>query len=497
MGKLDKKAAKQASKQTPKEENKKENKTPKTPGKAPETPQVKPTKKPEVEEPEVLTEERVKVMAATNPDRLRQKMHTLSPDATIQALSLLDKSVVNTPDPALAFPLEVRKKANLIVAIGTITTLMDHCAAGDDSFALAMQKTEYAGLIECAKAAGYDIKLPDIKALPVIEDGRVQIAAKEVKISKTQMEQAKKEAEIRKQVPELDPEKITSEEDLKKALEYKFLQKSYKLVDTLTDGIDFMKRFRLHEASLAENADDAKKKFEARNSGDWLDDLFSYIKPGIFFAGIGKGMASVTAVEKNVIHAFTIFRDAVRDKNTGEPVLDDQELAYCVKSIVKWVCNTCIESNNKAIEGLDSKKNAKDIEACNKQIEYYTSILGYINAPDTEEIDTLLERIGSKFNEGGVLTQECQDANKLFNIITKSYYGKELSTADYTNLANNIQQYGYHIINLFRNADERRKDVGIMNISELEERSEEEKAALIAEAKKAWAEKKKETSKNA
>lgn len=484
MGKLDK--AKKGAKAV---DNSKT--APKTPGKAPETPQVKSTDKPKVEEPEVLTEAQVKTMAATDPSKLKQKMGTLSPDMKMLAFSLLEKTVINPADPALAFPLEVRKSTNLLVAVGVTTTLMDHCANGDDTFAMLMQKTEYQALIDCAKGAGYDIKLPDIKALPVI-DGQVQVSAKSIEISKETKEELKKEKEIREgAVPELDPEKITSEEDLKKALEYKFLQRSYKLVDTLTDGIDFMRKFRLHEASMAENAADATKKFEAYNSGDWLDDLFSHIKPSIFFNGIGKGMASVTAIEKSPIHAFTIFRDAVKDKKTGEPVLDDKELAYCTKSIIKWCCNTNIESNKKAIENLDAKKNAKEIEGCEKQIQYYTDILGYITNPSSTEIDDLLKNIGSKFDDGGQLSNECQKANKTFNFICKTYYGKELSTIDYTNLANNVQQYGYHIINLFRSPGEQLVDVGLAKVYQLEERSEEQKAEFVKELKKTWAEKKK------
>ena len=254
-----------------------------------------------------------------------------------------------------------------------------------------------------------------------------------------------------------------------------------------------MKKFRLHEASLAENAEEAKAKFDRYNSGDWLDDLFTYVKPSVFFAGIGKGMASVTAVEKSPIHAFTIFRDAIKNKDTNEPVLDDQEIAYCVRSIIKWCCNINIESNEKAIENLDAKKNAKEIEVCNKQIEHYKDILNYITSVNADEIDDMIANIGSNFDEGGQLTPETQKANQTFNRICRTYYGKNLSTTDYKNLESNIQQYGYHIVNLFRGAGEQLMDCGLQNVSELEERSDEEKAALIKELKKAWAEKKKET----
>lgn len=472
------------------------------PGQAPavkveKKPETKPAEK--VEDAQEMTEEQMRVLAATDPDKLKQRMNTLSADSRILAFSLLEKTIVNPIDPALAFPLEVRKATNMLVAIGTLTTLMDHCANGDDTFAMLMQKTEYAALIECAKGAGYDIKLPDIKALPVKENGQVVVEAKKVKIGKEEKQKLQQEKKIREgEKPELDPEKITSEEDLKKALEYMFATKSLRITDTLVEGIEFMKKFRLHEASLAENADEAKAKFENRTSGDWLDDLFSYVQPSVFFTGIGRGMANVILAEKNPIHAFVIFRDAVKDKETGNPVLDDQELAYCVKSIVKWYCTTNIDSNNKAIEGFDEKKNAKDIEACKHRIADLEEILTIITNPSANVVDTLLDNIGSYFTEdGSTLTPECAKANAIYNTVCKSYYGKQLSNADYANLDSNIQQYAGCILNLFRDAGSQLVNYKASSISELVERSEEEKKELVKQAKKDWEERKKASEKNA
>jgi hypothetical protein len=276
-----------------------------------------------------------------------------------------------------------------------------------------------------------------------------------------------------------------------------FAQRSNKLVDTLVNGIDFMKKFRLHEASLAENADEAKAKFENYNSGNWLDDLFSYVKPSVFFAGIGRGMASVIAAEKDPIHAFCIFRDAIKDKKSNEPVIDDQEIAYCVKSIVKWVCNTNIESNKKAIAALDKKKNAKEIANCEASVKYYNEIIEYLTNPTTANVDVMIENMGSKFDDGGVLTQECQDANRLFNVVCKTYYGKHLSTTDYKNVAINVQNYGGKIVNLFCDAGSKVVKYSDAVISDLEENSEEEKAAAVKEAMKARAKMKDASSKNA
>lgn len=462
---------------------------PKKPGAAPKTVKVEQLE-------DIPAEDAVKTHVATDGEGFLKKTRTLSPDAQVMALNLVHKTMVEPRDPALEMPLEVKKNANRIVAIGSLCALAEHSANGDDEFALIMQRTGYSNLLEAASALGY--KMPKIEALPVIGDDKVQLAASAVGIPEETKKEIKEEMEIRKgEKPELDPTKITSEEDLRKALRYKFVDKKYKLVDTLLDGIDFMKKFRLHEAEMADNTEDAKKKFEARNSGDWLDDLFTYVKPTVFFAGIGRGMAEVTAVEKNPLHAFVIFRNAIMNKETGKPMLEDQEIAYCVKSVVKWHCENNIESNNKAIAGLDAKKNAKEIELCKKQIARYNEIEDFITNPTVDEVEHLLENIGNHFDEGGTLTQECQTANKTFNSICESYYGKKLANDDYQNLGENIKQYAYHIVNLFRVPGERIPDVGLMNISELVEKTAEEKEAAAKQAKKEWAEKKKNEQKNA
>jgi len=463
--------------------------------KAPKAPQQAPKPAPKVEKQEGVTEEAevVTIPMASDPKKLMDRRHSgLSADGQVRLLDLAHRVFVEEQDPDLQFPQTVRKNVNDIVAIGIMCAFADHAANGSDSFALVLQSQAYPTLRAAAKAINLD--LPDIKALPAgTEEGTVMLESNKVKISKETKEKLKQEKAVREgKKPELDPEKITSEEDVKKALEYMFTSSGGKrLPQLLTESIDFMKKFRMHEASLAENADEAKAKFESYNSGDWLDDVFSHFCPPIFFAGIGRGMATVAADKKNPIHSFIILRDAIKDKGTGKPVLEDQEIAYCAKSIMKWVCNTNIDSNQKAIDNLDAKKNKTEIEKCEAQIQYYKNILDYITSPSSEEIDSLLDNIGTIFDEGGhQLTSECQNANATFNRICKSYYGKELSDADYKNLDENIKQYGYHIINLFRSPGEQITDCGLSNVSELVERSAEEKEEILKAAKKAWAERK-------
>lgn len=433
-------------------------------------------KKPETKKEEVVSPTVAAQVAMTDPKKLTDRRRSgLSPDGQVRLLDLARRTFVEETDPDFQFPKAVSVQVNRIVAAGILCAMADHAANGEDSFAVVLHTQAYPSLAKAAEDLGF--KLPDIKALPAASGSdTVTLEAKEVKVPKETKEALKKEKEIReKEAPELDPTKITSKEDVTKALEYIFVANKKRIPTMLTTAIEFMKGFRLHEASLAENADEAKARFENYNSGDWLDDIFEHFQPSVFFAGIGRGMASVAASEKSPLHAFIIFRDAIKDKETGVPAFSDQEIAYCVKSIVKWVCNVNISSNEKAISGLDEKKNAKEIDACKKQIAYYNDVLEYITNPSGEEIETLLENIGTKYDAGGTLTSECQKANSIFNKVCSSYYGKKLAYQDYKNLDVNIQQYAGCIINLFRAASSQLNNYSLSNITDLEERSDEEK----------------------
>ena len=455
-------------------------------------------------EEKVVTAEEVTTRVATKPETLLQRPSgsgTLSADGKVRLLDLARRTFVEETRPHLQFPKETQVSINRIVAVGILCSIADHVVDGDDTFAQVMQQQGYTALVKAAEDLGY--KIPDIKALPVTKDGQVQLSASQVEIPEDKKEELKREKQIRTaEKPELDPEKIESEEDLKKALEYMFVARGSKnLGKLLTSTVDFMKKFRSHQAEAAENTDEAKARYANYNYGDWLDDIFSYFKPTIFFQGIGRGMESVIAVEKNPIHAFVIFRDAIVDKETKKPVLADEDIASCVKSIVKWICNTNIASNKKAIENLDPKKNKKEIETCENSIAKYNKSLAYVTDPSFDEVDHLLENIGSHFDEGGTLTEECQRANATFNRVCKTYYGEQLSTADYNNLEENIQQYAGCIINLFRDAGSQLANYKLANITELSKCTDEERQERLKKAKKEWNERKaakeKEEKKNA
>ena len=276
----------------------------KAPGQAPE---VKVDDKHDNQPNERVEEAQVIQAAAMNPGKiLSNKRHGgLSPDATVQALDLAHRVFVEEKDPDLQFPKETAIKVNKIVAIGILCTLADHGANGDDSFASVLNTQAYPSLAAAAEELGF--KIPDIKALPAGKtEGTVVLPADKVNIPADTKKKLQAEKKVREgEEPELDPEKISSEEDLRKALQYMFVTNSHRLTDTLLNGIDFMKKFRLHEASLAENADEAKAKFENRTSGDWWQ-MSSWLRRILF-------MPSSSSVMLSRIRRMELLYSAIRN----------------------------------------------------------------------------------------------------------------------------------------------------------------------------------------
>jgi len=451
----------------------KEKKAPKAPAAAPQV------KKPEEkkEESKVKKEEKTVTVqdVATNPRVLTNRNHSgLSLDGQVKLLDLARRTFVEETDPELQFPQPVRIKMNKIVAVGVIASLAEHSFDGTNEFAAILQCNAYPALE--AAAAEMGITLPKVAALPAPKDGEegdVELRSSDLKISKETKAALKKEKEIREgEVPELDPKKVDSDEEVTKALEYMFAKNRQKsLSDAVYEALSFIKEFRLNQASKAENAEEARKRYDTYTSGDWMDDVFSFFKPTVFYSGIGRGMCTVAFTEGHPVHAFIILRDALKSKKAPENTLPDSEVAYLARSIVKWVASDMIDSNQKAIDALDPKQNAEEIEHCKVAIKNYNNAIDCFVNPSFDLADNFEE-------------DNSESTAKVADSVIKSYYGSKLNMSEYKNLKSNVQQRIGIILNLFKDPNSQSISYKESNLSELVKYTEEELKALKKEAVK-------------
>lgn len=461
--------------------------------KAPKT-----TKTPKVEVPP--TEETVVVETTETTGFSPQQMigstgSSLDANHRVDLIHLMDDVFRKDPNAEKRFTLELRESMNQIVVMGIVASLADEARFGNSTFTAVLSGTAYPQLVVAAHTMG--IKLPDIKALEVKENGTVEIPSSEFEnVNEEAAKQMDAEHKIETEGDsgsiELDPVKVAKmdEDALKKALSYILitgpkLKKSVK--DTLVSCVDFMRDYRMAQADSAEKPAEVKDKLDSRSVYDWLNDAFSYVKPTHLLSGIGVGMKVLVETEKNGVSAFMILRGSLTDKETGVPCWDDQSIADAARAITKWSCEDSIAKDTEKLNALDPK--AKDYkktkEGFENSIAHYKSIIDDVTNPNFNIIDDMENLLES--GNHAVVSMAARIRNAFYPETVKK------PASDYKNLYNNIKQRAGIIANMFREPGNFNQNYSEANLSDLVEYTEEEKVEL----RKSAAEAKKEESKNA
>lgn len=416
---------------------------------------------------------------------------SLDANHRVDLLHLADDIFRKDPDAERKFSLEVRDGVNAIVAAGVVAAIADEAVYGNSTFSAVLNHTMYPQLVVAAKDMG--IALPNIKALPVDENGNVTVDSKEVKVSKEAKEKLTEEHAIEDEKPELDPVKVASmsEEDLKKALQYLLIvgPKKTNIKNTLVSVVDFMYAYRMAMADKAENAAEAKLKYADYTVDQWLMDAFSYVKPTFLLHGIGRGLITMASLDKSPISSFCVLRKTLSDSETGQPVWDEQSIADAVKAMIYLVANNAIADEQKNLDALDKKaKDYKDVsEKYKNSIQHYKDILGYVTNPDPEIISSLIERVDKDKDPVAI---------KIYGRIKDQYYPNS-ARGGFKNMDYNIVQHAGIICNMFKPLADRDETYAEINLHDLVAYTTEEIKEMREAEAKAAAEAKKEDSKNA
>lgn len=434
---------------------------------------------------------------SVNPSQINAKnlagstKSSLDANHRVDLLHLADDIFRKDPDAERKFSLEVRDGVNAIVAAGVIAAIADEAVYGNSTFSAVLNHTMYPQLVVAAKDMG--IALPNIKALPVDENGNVTVDSKEVKVSKEAKEKLTEEHAIEDEKPELDPVKVASmsEEDLKKALQYLLIvgPKKTNIKNTLVSVVDFMRTYRMTMADKAENAAEAKLKYDDYTVDQWLMDAFSYVKPTFLLHGIGRGLITMASLDKSPISSFCILRKTLSDPETGQPVWDEQSIADAVKAIIYLVANNAIADEQKNLDALDKKaKDYKDVsEKYKNSIQHYKDILGYVTNPDPEIISSLIEKMDKDKDPVAI---------KIYGRIKDQYYPNS-ARGGFKNMDYNIVQHAGIICNMFKPLADQDETYAEINLHDLVAYTTEEIKEMREAEAKAAAEAKKEEGKNA
>ena len=429
-------------------------------------------------------ENKVAVIQLGDLDKLAQQraLAGLDPNHAEDLIGRLDDRFYKDPEAAKKHNVspETVDAINEITGRAMIALLANEVELAQTPFAVRMRASSLEQIRICGAAMHVNI---DTKALPAPdENGTVVVPSTAISVAPDAKEGLAEERAAASEKVELDPTKITNEDNLKKSL-LSILVKGTgdtSLYGKLTAAINFYHSYLSIQANKAEDAESAKKEVESKTNVDFLSDIASLLGKCTFTTNsIAKYLFEETERTKSPVVAFCAFREASLNKKTGMPQIEDQAVADFVKVLVRWYANTEIEETKKQIEGFerdlellkkDAKKNAKGIESgtkvienAKKHIEAINQVVTYVNVPDRKIADEFAEDFKDSSREN------YKFARMMGSKILNTYYGKT-STKNYEqeNLIHNLQQYVGVITNLFLPPLNKISNYSEANITELQ-----------------------------
>ena len=400
---------------------------------------------------------------------LPKKFSGMSADSKVLFVDLVQRRTVEKPRRDGVYSPEFTEQLNVVADAMLVDVAINEVACSGNSFRFIASKNPkvHEAFVKLAESMG--MQIPALEALPaptkeqLNESGmegedtkdKVVIEVTEKDISKEAKQTAKAEASVKNSDVELDITKFKNEDDLRKALTYMMSAKPSPFVN-ITEAVAMYRSYLMH------NAKSDKEKEEVKNKS--FEDLFTKVTEivkncTLVVRGFGSFLYNEVSSKKNPVSAFCILRNAAKNKETGIPYMDDETIAAMLRVIVRWVSVGKVEEQNKNIANAksdivtlskDKKANKKGIEDLEEKIKTYknniehiNNVLGFVTNPSFDVADKFLEN----------LSENDQEARRLFGIVTSSYYGKELiENSDMKAIRQNAQIYIGVILNFFCDA---------------------------------------------
>ena len=152
------------------------------------------------------------------------------------------------------------------------------------------------------------IKLCEVKALPGNTDD------KQLKINFPDELKEKKE----EKKPELDPSKISSDEELKKAIEF-LLRETPNVAVNIASTIQWYHDYCIFKTDNA----DKKLEYDNRAISEWVNDIFSKVQPTAILRGLGRSLYLYTKETGSPITAHTVLHHHLSQLGYSEEAIAD------------------------------------------------------------------------------------------------------------------------------------------------------------------------------
>ena len=301
-----------------------------------------------------------------------------------------------------------------VVVLLALNDLRNEMATRAESGELKLTVTpdQLIRLNEAASMLG--IELAPAKALPGATDGQLAINFNESKIPEELKEVVPEKKEV-----ELDPKKVQTTDMLIEALEHLMTASATSPAEKITNTLAWYRTYCMNQEEDAEK----KLALDERTVGDWIDEIFSLIKPTVTLNGIGGACYTYTAQMESPVMAHCILHSYFSKLNWSE-----EEIAELVK------CFTKGKYRLKVQEGLVDKPEE------NKALKAISGILGL------PYIDKVFKDLDSN-DEASRTT-----ARRIVGLIRTNYFPKEKNEAP---SADALRARLGQIINLYRDPMDR------------------------------------------
>lgn len=165
------------------------------------------------------------------------------------------------------------------------------------------------------------IKLAPAKALPGSDDGQLAIDFNKSEIPE---ELAKDAGKTVTKVPELDPNKITTDEEINEALTF-LINKERNVATNIVNTVEWYRTLR----GLKETNADKKLALDEMTVGDWMNEIFSRINPVSLLKGLGSSVYLYTSQTGSPCMAHSVLRNHLIKAGWSE-----EQVAETVRALI-------------------------------------------------------------------------------------------------------------------------------------------------------------------
>lgn len=165
------------------------------------------------------------------------------------------------------------------------------------------------------------IKLAPAKALPGGNDGQLAI---DFNKSEVPEELAKDAGKTVTKVPELDPNKITTDEEIDEALTF-LINKERNVATNIVNTVEWYRTLR----GLKETNADKKLALDEMTVGDWMNEIFSRISPVSLLKGLGSSVYLYTSQTGSPCMAHSVLRNHLIKAGWSE-----EQVAETVRALI-------------------------------------------------------------------------------------------------------------------------------------------------------------------